>query len=143
MNCFLLIWPHLKEALEATYVSIEIAAVGAIIAWLQLRYAKNRDKTLDIRNSWEKIHHAMLEFRLRREVLNHPDHWAKEPGAAALEAFEALHNIKGQLDRTPDSPLVTAIATFLDDNWNADKWRADNFTEPFDKFAHEAALKAR
>jgi hypothetical protein len=100
MNCFYLIWPHLKGAFEATYVSIEIAAIGAIIAWLQLRYAKNRDRILDIKNSWEKIHKTMLEFRLRREVLNHPELWAKEPGAAALEAFQALHNIKGQLDRT-------------------------------------------
>jgi hypothetical protein len=117
--------------------------VGAIIAWLQLRYAKNRDKALDIRRSWEKIHKAMLKFKLRREVLNHPERWGKEPGAAALEVFEALYKIRGQLDRTPDSPLVIEIASFLDDNWEADKWRADAFTERFDKFVHQAALRAR
>ena len=81
MNGFHLIWTHLSVALAATYVSVEIAVVGAIIAWLQLRYAKSRDKKLDIRNSWEQIHKAMLEFRLRREVLNHPEHWwSKEIG---------------------------------------------------------------
>jgi hypothetical protein len=143
MNYFQLIWPHLKEALDATYVSIEIAIVGAIIAGLQLRYAKNRDKTLDIRNSWEKVHKAMFEFRFRREMLNNPHPCAKEPGEAAIEAMEALHNIRGQLDRAPDSPLVTEIVSFLDDNLTADKWRAADFTATFDKFVREAALKAR
>lgn len=143
MNCLYPIWPYLKAALEATAVSIEIAIVGTVIAWLQLRYAKNRDNALDIRNSWEKIHKAMLKFKLRREVLNHPERWGKEPGAAALEALEALYKIKGQLDRTPDSPLVIEIANFLDDNGEADKWRADAFTEGFDKFVHEAALRSR
>ena len=138
-----LIWPHLKEALEAAYVTIEIAAVGAIIAGLQLRYAKKRDRSLDIRNSWEKIHKAMFEFRLRREVLNNPKLYAKENGLAALETFEALHNLKGQLDRTPDSPLVIEITNFLDDNSSVEKWRADDFAARFDVFAHEAALKAR
>ena len=62
---------------------------------------------------------------------------------AALQAFEALYSIKGQLDRTPDSPLVTEITNFLEDNSSADKWRANDFTEPFDRLAHEAALKTR
>jgi hypothetical protein len=143
MNCFRLIWPHLKAALEVTYVSIEIAAVGAVIAWLQLRYAKSRDKALDIRNDWEKVHKIMLEFRLRREVLNHPQYWGKDIGAAALEAFESLHILKGQLDRMPDSQLVGELAGFLDENWSADQWRADSFAEQLDKYAHEAALRAR
>jgi len=146
MNCFHLIWPYLKEALDATCVSIEIAVVGAIIAWLQLSYAKNHDKALDIRNSWGKIHEAMVEFRFRREMLNNPPPWANDPEAVALAATLAalaLNNIRGQLDRTQDSLLVTEITDFLEDNLTAAKWRANDLTGPFDKFAHEAALKAR
>jgi hypothetical protein len=143
MNSLHSIWFHLEHVLEATYVSIEIAIVGAVIAWLQLRYAKDRDKKLDIRNDWEKVHKAMMEFALRREVLNHPEYWNKEAGAAALDAFESLHNLKGQLDRMPDSSLAQGIVNFLDDNWSADQWRAPSFREPFSKYAHQAALKAR
>jgi len=146
MNCFHQIWPYLKDVFDASCVLIEIAVLGVIIAWRQLSYAKNRDKALDIRKSWEKIHKAMLEFRFRREMLNNPPPWANEPDAVALAATLAalaLNNIRGQLDRTPDSPLVTEITDFLEDNLTAAKWRANDFIGPFDKFAHEAALKAR
>jgi hypothetical protein len=142
MKFFHLIWPHLKAALEATYVSIEIAIVGAFIAWLQLRYAKKRDKELDIRNSWEKIHKVMMEFRFRRECLNSPPP-GQHAGMWIAETLEALHNIRGQLERTPDSPLVIEIKTFLANNWKAEQWRAAAFTEQFDKFVHEAASKSR
>jgi hypothetical protein len=137
-----MIGPHLKAAFEATAVSIEIAIVGAFIAWLQLRYAKKRDQALDLRNNWEKIHKAMMEFRFRRELLNNP------PPGHVTETFvvgtlEALHNIRGQLDRTPESPLVTEIAKFLSENWRAEQWRSGAFTEKFDKFTKEASFKAR
>ena len=146
MNCFHQIWPYLKDVFDASCVLIEIAVLGVIIAWRQLSYAKNRDKALDIRKSWGKIHETMVEFRFRREMLNNPPPWANEPDAVALAATLAalaLNNIRGQLDRTPDSPLVTEITDFLEDNLTAAKWRANDFIGPFDKFAHEAALKAR
>lgn len=141
MNCLYPLWPHLKAAVEATWVSIEIALVGAFIALRQLSYAKKRDKAIDIRNSWEKIHKAMLEFRFRRFLLNHPP-GHKSTMALASEAMESLHNIKGQLDRTPDSPLVTEIATFLNDHESAEQWRSDAFADRFDQLAKEAALKS-
>jgi hypothetical protein len=143
MDCFHTILLHLKAALEATYVGIEVAAVGAVIAWLQLQYAKKRDRALDDRNDWEKIHKLMLEFVIRREVLNNPNPYGKGVGEAVLDAFEALHNLKGQLDRTPDSPLVNEIVDLLQDNWDAEKWRAPGFIEPFSQLAHKAALRAQ
>ena len=142
MNCLYPLWPYLKAAVEATAVSIEIAMVGTFIAWRQLSYAKKRDNAIDIRNSWEKIHKAMLKFRFRRVVLNHPSDGARIL-AWLSEAIEALYKIKGQLDRTPDSPLVIEIANFLDDHEEAEKWRSDAFAEGFDKFVHEAALRSR
>jgi hypothetical protein len=148
MNCFHLILPHVAKALEATYVSIEIAVVGAIIAWLQLGYAKKRDATLDARNQWEEIHKAMAEFRFRREILNSPGPFSSYDGgiiveARAVEAFHALHMLKGELDRAPDSPLVKQISDFLNDNFDTEKWRAPAFTPGFDKLVHQVALKSR
>jgi hypothetical protein len=147
MNCFHLIWPHVAKALEATYVSIEIAVVGAIIAYLQLAYAKKRDATLDARNQWEKIHKAMMEFRFRREMLDYPSFSSYDGGVIAetraVEAFHALHMLKGELDRAPDSPLVKQISDFLNDNFEAEKWRAPAFTPEFDKLVHQVVLKSR
>lgn len=146
MNCFHLIWPHAAKALEATYVSIEIAVVGAIIAYLQLAYAKRRDAKLDARNQWEEIHKAMIEFRFRREILNSPVISSYDGGviveARAVEASHSLHMLRGELDRAPDSPLVNQITDFLIDNFEAEKWRAPAFTLEFDKLVHQV-VKSR
>ena len=145
MNCFHLIWPFVAKALEATYVSIEIAVVGAIIAWLQLNYAKRRDAALDARNQWEKIHKAMMEFRFRREVVNMPS-IAGQSGVSSesvLETAHALHMLRAELDRAPNSPLVVQISDFLNANFDAAKWRAPEFAKSFDQYAQQAALKSR
>jgi hypothetical protein len=85
---------------------------------------KDRDKALDARNNWEKVHKAMLDFRFLREVLNQPPVAGMGDfatvAARAVAAMEALHNLKGQLDRVPDEPLVLDIANFLNDNARAD-----------------------
>jgi hypothetical protein len=65
-------WLSVRDVLSAAYVTTLIAIVGAVIASLQLRYTKRRDAELDLRNQWEKIHKAMLEFRFHREILNMP-----------------------------------------------------------------------
>jgi hypothetical protein len=128
------------KALEATYVSIEIAVVGATIAWLQLNYAKKRDATLDTRNQWEQIHRTMLEFRFRREILNLPMGLTNED---LIQTSHALHMLRGELDRAPNSPLVTEIWAFLNANAEAEQWRAPAFGPGFDKLVHQVALKSR
>ena len=132
---------HLRDVLSATWVTIEIAIVGAIVAFLQLRYAQNRDKKLDERTNWEKVHKAMIEFRVRRELFNNPFGGMDEV-PLALEAFLALNQLRAQLNRV-DSPLATEIENYLQDNWQADKWRASEFIPTFDEFTRKAAEKSR
>jgi hypothetical protein len=141
-------WLRLKDILSVAYVTTLIAIVGAVIAGLQLRYYKKRDAVLDARNQWEKIHKAMLEFRFRREILNSPGpfdsfNMGMMTEARVHEAAHALHMLHGELDRAPDSPLVAEISEYLNANPNAEQWRAPEFAEKFDKFAHEAASKSR
>jgi hypothetical protein len=143
MNYFHLVWPYAAKALEATAVSIEIAVVGAIIALLQLDYAKKRDATLDARNQWEKIHRAMMEFRFRREVFNIPGDYGLSDSEAAVEMSHALHMLRGELDRAPNSPLVADIWAYLDANAEAEQWRAAAFVPGFDNLVHQVALKSR
>jgi hypothetical protein len=138
MHCLHLNWLHLKEILSATAVGIEIAVVGAVIAMLQLVYAQKRDRAVDTRNAWTEIHKAMMEFRFRRELLNQP--FGEPQIGSAIDAFSALYHLRGQLDRV-ESPLATEISNFLQGNWQAAQWRSAPFTEPFDKYAHEAARR--
>jgi len=135
-----MIWHYVAKFLEATAISIEIALVGAVIAWLQLDYAKKRDATLDARNQWEKIDKAMLEFRFRREILNTA---MGLTNADVIQAAHAVHMLRGELDRAPDSRLVTEISEYLSANKDTQQWRADAFVPGLDKLAHQVALKTR
>lgn len=139
MSCLLPSWLHLRDVLSATWVTIEIAIVGAIVAFLQLRYAQNRDKKVDERTNWEKVHKAMIEFRVRRELFNNP-FGGMDEAPLALEAFLALNQLRAQLNRL-DSPLATDIENYLQENWQADQWRASAFVPKFDEFVRKAAEK--
>jgi hypothetical protein len=108
-----------------------------------------RDRTLDDRNNWEKVHKAMAEFRFRRELLNVSASQKLIFQSSEVlhehinRAAESLHNLKGQMDRVPDSPLALEIAAYLNENPEAEQWRADAFIAPFDELAKKAAIKAR
>lgn len=93
MARFWLIWPYLKDIISATAVGIEIALIGLLISWRQLRYAQKRDARVDERNEWEKIHKAMIEFRVRRELLN--TGVGKMIGELIHDAFITLNQLKG------------------------------------------------
>lgn len=137
-------WLHSVFAwFPAALVSIEVAIVGLIVAWQQLRYMQRRDRKLDLRNAWAETHKLMMTFRFRRGLLEMASGTVAEIKAVAEHALEALHNLKGQLDRMPGSALVTNMAEFLHSNWQAEKWRSPDFTEKFDEYAKQAALRSR
>jgi hypothetical protein len=138
------IWEWLRAGSTAALVTVEIAGVGAIIAWRQLVYAQQRDKDLDIRNGWTETHKLIMTFRFKREILNAPFN-ADYPRSAdaAIAALESLHNLKGQLDRMPDCPLVEQIADFLNSNWQPEEWRSPEFVNKFDEYAKQVALLTR
>jgi hypothetical protein len=129
--------------LSGTLISIEIAVIALIIAWLQLNYAQRRDRELDIRNGWSETHKLMVLFRFKRELLNMPNLVYPQSEAFAIAALEALHVLKGQLDRLPDLPMVKDFADFLHENIKADDWRSKPFEQKFDEFAHQIAVLAQ
>jgi hypothetical protein len=133
-------WFHWKDIASATAVAIELAVVATIIGALQLCYSRKRDRAVDRRNDWEKVHKAMIDFRLHRELLN--TLVGKMPGELIHDAYISLHQLKGQLDRV-DDPLVGDIIDYLDQNWDPKKWRSPEFLPEYDKFAKQAALRSR
>jgi hypothetical protein len=127
------------------YISlpISVAVVSAIVSYMQLRYMKQRDNAADLRNGWTETHKLMMKFVYLRELLNQPSPSVGETFAAASNALGALHDLKGQLDRMPDSPLTNELAKFLHTNWQAENWRSDQFRREFDQYAHKIAVLTR
>jgi hypothetical protein len=136
-------WERLHAVFPAAIVTIEIAIVGLIVSWLQLRYMQQRDRDIDTRDGWTQTHRMMMTFRFKRELLNDPNLAFPQSAEAARVALESLHNLKGQLDRMPDGPLVKQMAEFLHANQDAGRWRSHDFEKPFDDLAKQAAYLAR
>jgi hypothetical protein len=141
------VWEWLRAASPAPLVTIEVAVVGLIVSWLQLRYMKRRDKDIDIRNGWTETHKLMMTFRFKRESLNLINLIYGGNGevvrAEAQITSEALHNLKGHLDRMSDCSLVEQIAEFLHANWEAERWRSPDFEKQFDEYAKQVARLAQ
>jgi hypothetical protein len=133
------IWEWLSSASPAPLVTIEVAIVGLIVSWWQLRYMKRRDRETDIRNDWTETHKAMITFRFKRELLNLPDLVYPRSAEFAVAAQESLHILKSQLDRMPDGPLVEQMASFLHTNCEPEMWRSPAFQEQFDQYAKQVA----
>ena len=73
LKCFLeQLWIWLHPAFTAALVTIEIAIVGLLVSWRQLRYMQQRDAELDIRNGWIETHKLMMTFRFKRGLLDMP-----------------------------------------------------------------------
>ncbi len=137
------IWRWLCSTSPAPLVTVEVALVGLLVAWLQLRYMKQRDHTIDIRDGWAETHKLMVIFRFKRELLNLPNQIYPASAAIAIETSESLHLLKAQLDRMPDGPMVEKIADFLHENWLAENWRSPAFEKPFDEYVKQVAKLAQ
>jgi hypothetical protein len=127
------------------YISlpIAVAVVSIIVSYMQLKYMKRRDKLADLKEGWTETHKLMMKFVFRRELLNQPPPGTGETLVAASNAFEALHDLKGQLERMPHSPLRNELANFLHANWQAENWRSERFREEFDRYIHKVAVCTR
>jgi hypothetical protein len=55
----------------------------------------------------------------------------------------AFAQLRAQLDRLNDDPLIIELAAFLDENKLTSQWQGNGFVEPFDAFVHRVALKSR
>jgi|SRR5208337_3475752 len=139
---------HWRDVLSAAWLAILVTVASAVIGWRQLDYAKKRDAAIDARNQWERIHKAMLEFRFRREVVtNRPKFGYGGLGGLSTEDFilaaNALHMLQGELDRAPESPLVTEIFEYVKANSEPVRWTNEAFAAPFDDLARRVASESR
>ncbi len=136
-----------------TFLFAGLAVLFGFLAYrigrITLTYMRGRDLELDTRNGWIEIHKAMVNLRVRRELIMLPGKMAAfgvsaptQPGVIADYTLAAAQ-LRAQLDRLNDDPLIVELANFLDENKLTAQWQADEYAPKFDAFVHGVAIKSR
>lgn len=131
-------------------LTVLLAVFATAVALQTLTYMRRRDLELDTRNGWIEIHKAMVNLRVRRElvmlpakmdVLNSSGAW--NTGSLVSDYTLASAQLRGQLDRLNDDPLIVELAAFLEANIATAQWQTPQYQTEFDSFAHKVAMKSR
>jgi hypothetical protein len=113
---------------------------------------RGRDLELDTRNGWIEIHKAMINLRVQRALVMLQNSaldayiMTGSPNAAEGPIRDytlAAAQLRAQLDRLNDDPLIVAIADFLDRNILTAQWQTSEYETRFDAFVHSVAMKSR
>lgn len=148
------VWTVMVSKDVLTLLFAGLSVLFAILAWqisrITLTYMRGRDLELDNRNGWIEVHKAMINLRVQRELIVLP---AKMAAFGIPSPFQSEDGIKdytlaraqlrSQLDRLNDDPLIVELASFLDDNLLTAQWQAEAFVAKFDTFVHKVAFKSR
>jgi hypothetical protein len=130
---------HLTLSIAGLTVLLAILAV--VVALQTLSYMRGRDFEVDTRSGWIEIHKAMINLRVHRSLIMLQGGAYSSAGSNAGEErirdyTLASAQLRAQLDRLNDDPLVVAIAEFLDSNILAAQWQTLQFEKGFDAFLH-------
>ena len=147
-------WAVLASKDVLTLLFAALSVLFAILAWrigrITLTYMRGRDLELDDRNGWIEVHKAMINLRVQREFIVLPAKMAAIGMPSPLQSSDSIKDytlaaaqLRNQLNRLNDDPLIVELASFLDGNILAVQWQADAFAAKFDAFAREVALKSR
>ncbi len=147
-------WTVLGNKDLLTLLFAALSVLFAILAWhiarITLTYMRGRDLELDNRNGWIEVHKAMINLRVQRELIMLPAKLAARGVLSPIQSADGIKDytlaaaqLRSQLDRLNDDPLIVELATFLDDNGQTALWQADTFVTKFDSFVHSVAFKSR
>jgi hypothetical protein len=125
-----------------------IALLALFVAWQALSYARFRDRELDKRNEWIQIHKAIVNVRVYRSFAVSPldtEVWdipaALNESRSRVRDYVLAHSqLRAELERVGDDPLITKLAAFLDSD---NQWREPDFETTLDSLSQEVALKSR
>jgi hypothetical protein len=129
-------------------VAVVLTAVALVVAIKTLGYMRGRDLEVDTRSGWVKIHKAMINLRVQREFYMSElgmVHVSESGGIdqGIRDYTLASAQLRSQLDRLNDEPLLIELAGFLDANILTAQWQTDAYEKAFDGFVHKVAFKAR
>jgi hypothetical protein len=131
--------------------TVLLTILAVVVAIGTLRYMRGRDSEVDIRTGWIEIHKAMVNLRVQRAFVMSQKGAMGAYTSGSPNPFEerqrdyvlATAQLRGQLDRLNDEPLIIELSAFLDNNKLMEQWQTDEYEKQFDAFAHKVALKSR
>jgi hypothetical protein len=142
-----------KDVLTLLFAALAVlfGALAWRIAKITLTYMRGRDLELDTRNGWIEIHKAMVNLRVQRSLVMLQGsalgaHTSSGPNQAEERIRDytlATAQLRGQLDRLNDDPLVEALSTFLNENNLTAQWQTQEYETKFDEFSESVAMKSR
>jgi hypothetical protein len=132
-------------------LTILLAIIAVVIAERTLSYMRGRDLEVDTRNGWIEIHKAMITLRANRAfvMMQWGQMGSYMQGVPNLyeervkDYTLATAQLRGQLDRLNDDPLLIQISDFLEANILTKDWQKAEYETAFDVFAHQVAKKSR
>lgn len=134
-----------------TILAVVLTGIAVKVAIKTLKYMRGRDLEVDTRNGWIAIHIAMINLRVQREFIKLAQSRAggymqgsPNPIEARIrDTTLATAQLRSQLDRLNDDPLIIELAAFLDDNQLTAQWQTDAYEKEFDSFVLKVAMKSR
>jgi hypothetical protein len=147
-------WTALVSKDVLTLLFAALSVLFAVLAWhiakITLTYMRVRDLELDNRNGWIEVHKSMINLRVQREYVLLPAKMAALGIPPPIQSADGLKDftlayaqLRSQLDRLNDDPLIVELMSFLDDNRLTAQWQAEGFPGKFDAFVHQVAFKSR
>jgi len=134
-----------------TAVAAVLTGIALKVAIKTLKYMRGRDLEVDTRTGWIEIHKAMVNLRVQRSFVMLAQgamgaYLAGGPNQAEerIKSYTlAAAQLRAQLDRLNDDPLIVEVAEFLDGNVLTKQWQTVEYEKSFDRFVHKVALKSR
>jgi len=146
-------WLLSKDGLTVLFAGLAVlfGALAFVISLITLTYMRGRDLEVDTRNGWIEIHKAMVNLRVQRMLVMLPAAMMAAFGVTApVNSADSIKDytlgaaqLRGQLDRLNDDPLVVEIGNFLDANKATTDWQTAKYETDFDAFAKRVAAKSR
>lgn len=135
----------------ADVATLAIAVLAFVVATWNFIYVRRRDFEVDTRSGWIEIHKAMVNLQVQRGfvLLLRGQMGAYTQGGSSLleermrDYVLATAQLRGQLARLNDDPLIIELSKFLADNKQLEQWQTDAYEMKFVDFALKVAMKSR
>jgi len=132
-------------------LTVLLAIIAVAIAWGTLTYMRSHDLKIETRNGWIELHKSMVNLQVHRKIaliqIMEPE---AHPGGGPWSYVDlqkpfslAAAQLRGQLDRLNEDPLIAEIAQFLDEKEPLARWQMPGYGARLEALSDSVAQKCR